>query len=294
MSETKTGIGGKKREQKEFGQLVVGLAEFNVLTVNPNREDFKEILGMDLKEDSKADEYLGESKEGNRTARIDIWVENVKSKKRDKITFFLEDKHRENKDKTKSQFINNLGSCSWADDPNNLPDWFKKRGEDSYRTAYNGEEELYNFMRTWLGNLDYRDPETVLQLEWKSLIKGNVKGIKEQMGGEYATSFVGLYTVKTVDKDGESKQYQSIYNKEFLPSYTLKNFRLVDYENEDVINGLKKRKTKELKPYEKFVLNTKGEHGVKDSFILKDARDFNPDDFLVASNEPMDNSDPKY
>jgi hypothetical protein len=132
-------IGGKVRESQDFG-LVVGLGEVEVLCINPNREQFKEILGMDLKEESKADEYLGESRDGNRTVRIDVWVRNVKSKKKDKIVYFLEDKKRVNKDETKKQYINNVGVCSWADDPNNLPDWFSKR---DYRQAYNGEEELY-------------------------------------------------------------------------------------------------------------------------------------------------------
>jgi hypothetical protein len=291
MSETKTGIGGKVRENKEFGQLLVGLGEFKVILVNPSTEEYKEVLGIDLKEESKAAEYLGESKEGNRTARIDIWVENIKTQKRDKIVFFLEDKKRENKDKTKNQYINNLGVCSWADDVNNLPEWFAKR---DYREAYNGEEEFYSFLRTWLGKLDLRDAEATLQLEWKRLIKGDVRDVKSQIDGEFSTTFVGLYTVKTVDKDGESKQYQAIYNKEFLPNYTLKNFNNVDYDKQDVLDGLKKKKSKELKPYERFALSVKGEHGPKDSFVLKPAKEFNPDDFLVASDKVMDESDPSY
>lgn len=289
MSETKSGIGGKKRENKEFDVKNVGLGEVKVLTINPNREEFKEVLGMDLKEDSKADEYLGESKEGNRTARIDVWVEATKTKKRDKITFFLEDKIRSNKDGTKTQYINDVGSCSWADDPSNLPDWFLKK---EYREAHNGEEELYNFLRTYFGSLDLRDPEAILKFEWKKLIKGNVSDIKDLIDGEYSVPFLALYTVKTVDKEGESKQYQAIYNKDFLPSYTLKQFRLVDYDNPDVIEGLKKKK--KLAIYEKFALSVKGEYGCKDSFVLKDLKEYNPDDFLVASNEPMIADDPKY
>jgi hypothetical protein len=286
-----SGIGGKKREQKEFGQLSVGLAEVKVIGVNPNTEEYKELLGIELKEDSKATEYLGESKDGNATVRIDIWVENVKTAKKDKITFFLENKQRENKDETKKQYINTQGSCSWADDPNNLPDWFVKR---DYRVAYNGEEELYDFMRTWLGNLDYRDAETVLQLEWKKLLKGNVSDIKSEIGGEYCCNFVAPFVVKTVAKDGEDKHYQSIWNKGFLPVYALKNFRLVDYNKEEIQEGLKKKKPKEQKIHEKFVLKITGEHGCKDSYYLGDLKDYNPDDFLVGTKEPLDASDPSY
>lgn len=286
MSEIK----GRVRENKEFGS-VVGLGEVEVICINPNREEFKEILGMDLKEDSKADEYLGESKDGNRTCRIDVWVKAVKTGKKDKITFFLEDKVRENKDSTKKQYINDQGSSSWADDENNLPDWFKKR---DYREAKNGEEDLYNFLRTWLGKLDYRDAETVLSLPWKDLITGKLKDIKSQLGGEYCTTFVALYTVKTVEKDGESKQYQSIYNKAFLPTFALKNFRLVDYDKEEVIEAIKRKKPKDQKIHEKFVLAVKGEYGCRDSMVLKDLIPFNPEDFLVASDKVLQNDDPGY
>lgn len=290
MSETKTtGIGGKKREQFD-NSLKVGLGEVKVIAINPDAEQYKELLKIELKEDSKATEYLGESKDGNSTLRVDIWVENTKTKKRDKVTFFLEDAKKMNKDGTKYQYINNLGACTWADDPNNLPNWFTKR---DYRIAYKGEEELYNCLRHWLGNLDYRDAETILQLEWKQLMRGNLKDLRNEINGDFSTPFVALYTVKTVTKDdGEVKEYQSIYNRAFLPSYLLKNFRLVDYTKPEVLETLQKKS--ELKPHERFVLAVTGEYGCKDSYILKDLKDYNPDEFLVASNEPLVEDDPSY
>jgi hypothetical protein len=286
-------IGGKVRESQDFS-LCVGLGEVEVLCINPNREQFKEILGMDLKEESKADEYIGESKDGNRTVRIDVWVRNVKSKKKDKIVYFLEDKKRVNKDETKKQYINNVGVCSWADDPNNLPDWFSKR---DYRQAYNGEEELYSFMRQWLSKLDTRDAEATLQLEWKDLMKGKVDAIRAQIGGEYSTNLVAAYTVKTVTnkETGEEKEFQSIYNKAFLAPFALKNFRVVDYDKDEIQDGLRKKKSKDLKPHERFVVQLSDpEHGVKDAFLFKDVKPYDPAEFLQASNEVLDTSDPSY
>ena len=110
-----------------------------------------------------------------------------------------EDKVRENKDGTKKQYINNVGVCSWADDENNLPDWFKSR---EYREAYVGEEDFYSFLRTWLGNLDYRDADTVLQLEWKKLMRGNLRDLTEQINGEWSTNVVALATIISKEKDG--------------------------------------------------------------------------------------------
>jgi hypothetical protein len=279
-------IGGKKREQQSFDAPVksVGLFEAKVIAINPDAEEYKESLGIELKEDSKAVEYLGKSQDGNITLRVDVWLEEVKSKNKFKTTFFLENKEKENKDQTKKQYINTIGSCSWADDINNLPTWFSAR---ECRVAYVGEEELYNFLRTWLGDLDYRDAETTLQLDWKKLMKGNVKDIKDQINGEWCTNVVALATIKTVIKDEETKEYQGVYNKAFLPAYSIKQFRLVDFSNPATLASLRTKKSKDLKPHERFVLNVSGEYGCKDFFIFKDLKEYNPDDNLVASDKPI-------
>lgn len=277
-------IGGKKRENTgggDFGKKV-GLFEANVIAINPTAEEFKDILGMELKEDSKATEYLGETKDGNNYLRVDVWLQKVNSEDKFKTSFFLEDKERENKDGTKKQYINSIGMCSWAADENDLADWFTK--DRDYRVAYTGEEDLYNFMRTWLADLDYRDADTVLQLEWKKLMRGNVKDLKDQIDGEWSKSIVALATVIVKERDGESKEYQGIYNKAFLGGYALKQFRLVDYGNKRTQESLKNKKPKDLKAHEKFVVNVTGEYGCKDYYILKDIQDYNPDDNLVASD----------
>ena len=292
MSEQKTGIGGKKREVKDFGKKV-GLFVGKVVGVNLNEEEYKEILGMTLQEGSKATEYLGESKDGNTTLRVNFWKEETKTKNKFPVTFFLENKTKENKEGTKKQYINATGVCSWADDPNNLPKWFKER---DYREAYVGEEELYGFMRTWLGTLDFKDAETVLQMDWKKFMKGNVSEIKAQIGGEYCTEFVSLATVKTVTKDdGEVKEFQGVFNKAFLPEYSLKNFRLVDYSKPEIQAQLRAKKPKDLKPHEKFVVTvTDSQYGCKDFYVLKDLKDYDPADNVVASNTPILEEDDSY
>lgn len=285
-------IQGKMRESNNFEteELTIGFGTYKVIAVNPDSETYKEITGRDLQEGSKATEYLGE-KEGNVTLRVDFWGENVKTKKKRKTTFFLENKEKTNKDETKKQYINTLGNCSWADDPNNLPDWFSKR---EYRVAFVGEEELYGFMKTWLGKLDYKDAETTLQLEWKQLIKGNVRDIRSQVDGEFSTSFLWLNEVKTVEKDGETKSYQSIYNRGFLPEFVLKNFRLVDYNKPEEQAKLKVKKSSDLKPHERFVLQVTGDYGTKNFTILKDEQPYNASLNIVSTNKAIEVDDPSY
>jgi len=286
-------IGGKKREQSQGSDFKksVGLFEATVVAINPNIEEYKEKLGMELKEDSKAVEYLGTSNDGNKTLRVDVWLEDVKNNNKFKTTFFLENKEKENKDKTKKQYINNIGSCSWADDANNLPTWFAAR---EYRVAFVGEEELYNFMRTWLGDLDYRDAETTLQLDWAKMMKGNVKDLKAQVNGEWCTNIVALATIKTVQKEDEIKEYQGVFNKGFLPSYSLKLFRLVNYSDQSVLKNLRAKKSKDLKPHERFVINVTGEYGCKDFYTFKDLKEYDSDDNLVASDKVIAEDDMEF
>jgi len=278
-------IQGDKRERQALPEVSkkVGLFEARVIAINPTAEEFKEVLNIDLPEDSKATEYLGSSRDGNTFLRIDIWLEEVKKKDKFKVTFFLENKERENKDGSKKQYIDNIGRCAWADDPNNLAEWFTKR---DYRVAFVGEEELYNFMRTWL-ELDYSKSDADLSLEWKKLMKGNVKELKDQVDGAYCTNVAALATITVKQKDGENKEYQSIYNKAFLPAYYLKNFRLINYNDPTVQSGLRTKKSKDLKPHERFVINVTGEYGCKDYYTLRDLQEYNPDDNLVASDKTL-------
>jgi len=279
-------IGGVKREstntESKFNKKV-GLFEANVVAINPTNEEYKDVLGIELGEDSKATNYLGETRDGNTYLRVDVWLQEVKNQENFKVSFFLEDRERENRDQTKKQYLNSVGMTSWADDENNLFDWFKENRE--YRVAFIGEEDLYDFLRTWLGQLDYRSAETTLTLDWSKLMRGNVKDLKDQVDGEWCNSIVALATVVTKERDGDTVEYQGVYNKAFLSGYTMRQFRLVDYTESRIVNQLKSRKPRELKPHERFVVKVTGEYGCKDYYQLKEIEDYNPDENLVASDD---------
>jgi len=278
-------IGGVKREstntESKFNKKV-GLFEANVIAINPTNEEYKDVLGIELGEDSKATNYLGETRDGNTYLRVDVWLQEVKNQENFKVSFFLEDRERENRDGTKKQYLNSVGMTSWADDENNLFDWFKENRE--YRVAFIGEEDLYDFLRTWLGQLDYRSAETTLTLDWTKLMRGNVKDLKDQVDGEWCNSIVALATVVTKERDGETVEYQGVYNKAFLSGYTMRQFRLVDYTDPKIVNQLKARKPRELRPHERFVVKVTGEYGCKDYYQLKEVEDYNPENNLVASD----------
>lgn len=309
-------IGGKERETTNFVEVpkYVGLFEGRVVAINPSAEEFAKLTNQpedwEPKEDSKMFEYLGESKDGNIYLRVDVWLEETKKRKeiiiedgeevekdvnrKFKITFFLEDKQRENKDGTRLQYINSVGLCTWAEDENDIPDWFKKDRE--YRVAFAGEEQLYDFMRKWLSKLDYRNAETVLQLEWKKLMRGNVKELRDQINGEWSDNIICLATVEAKEKDdGSVAEYQKVYNRDFLYPYTMKYFRTVNYEDPEVIARLKAKKPRDLKPHEKFVVNvTDEEYGCKDYYILKDLTEYDTSMNFAASEKTISEEHPDY
>jgi hypothetical protein len=278
-------IGGIKRESGNGDSNVekkVGVFEANVIAINPTAEEYSNKLGINLNPDSKAIEYLGTTKDGNTYLRVDVWLEEVKNKHKFKTSFFLEDKERENQSGTKKQYINSVGTTSWADDESNLLDWFTK-GRD-YRVAYIGEEELYNFLRSWLSKLDYRHADTELQLDWKKLMRGSINDLKNQIDGEWCDTVLSLATIIVKEKDGENKEYQGVYNKAILPGYNMKQFRLIDYSDSRIIDNLSRKKNNELRPHEKFVLQVSGEYGCKDYYTFKELETYNSGDNLVASD----------
>lgn len=276
-------IGGKIRTQGDYGKKV-GLFVGEVIAINPSTKEFATVLGYDPREDAKDQEYTGESKEGNSYVRLDFWIrQNVlDSPFQNKVVFFLEDRVRMNKDETKTQFINNVGICSWAEDEDSLPSWFVER---PYREAKSGEEELYAFLRTWLGKIDYynKSEPAELVLNWRKLMKGDVSELTEQINGEYATPFISLATVVTKEIDNEIKEFQGIYNKAFAPEFCMKQFRLTDYNNEMTQAAIETKKFKDRKIHERFVTNIVGEYGCKDFYLLSELTDYDASMNVVAS-----------
>jgi hypothetical protein len=274
-------IKGKKREQTEDFGKKIGMVEVSVIAINPSVEEYAEVLGIELKEESKAANYLGESNDGNNYVRVDFWLQTAKDGQKFKTSFFLEDKNRMNKDETKQQFINNIGVCSWAADEDTLPSWFAKR---DYRHAYSGEEDFYAFLRNWLGGLDYRDDDTELQLSWKDLMKGKLNDLRSLIDGEYATNLVAMATVIIKGEGEDTKEYQGIYNKGFLPAYTMRHFNLVDYDNPEIQARIQ-AKVKDMKPHERFIKNASGEYGCKDIYSFRPISEYIAEQHFQASDD---------
>lgn len=217
-------VQGSVKVQKVY-EKKVGLGEFKVVGFNPSREELEKLLGIpELERDP---EYLKQDDEGNQKLNLSIWLEHVKADKQlFNLRISLKDTQRTNKDGSKHQYVNTAGATTWADSPENLPSWFLQDGRDN-RIAHTGEEELYTFMRSWLNGLELRDPKATLEIDWKKLMRGNVRELIDLMATPYAQTVVALATVRTAEnKEGEVVDYQQVYNRDFLPGYYMKDFRL--------------------------------------------------------------------
>ena len=74
----------------------------------------------------------------------------------------------------------------------------------------------------------------------------------------------------------------------------MKQFRLIDYNRPDVLSAIRQKKSKDLRPHERFVLNITGEYGCKDFYVLKDMKDYNANDNLVASDSVLSEDGADY
>ena len=280
-------IKGEVREIKERTKKV-GLLEGSVVAINPTLKELEEI-GVSVRDDQSETEYLGTSRDGNTNLRVDVWLLNKHEDELFKLTFFLEDSIKMNRDETKTQYINNIGNCTWAESEELLPAWFSKR---PYRKARNGEEHFYNFLRIWLGSLDYSLEETELEISWLELMRNDLTALREQIGGSYAVPFLSLATVvsktKINEKTGEEEflQYQNIYNKHFLPAFCSKYFVAKDYNDESLIEEINNKAFKDMMLHEKFIYNVTGDYGCKDYYELGLLTEYD------ASKNPITTEDP--
>jgi len=279
-----TMIGGVKREVSSMPEFEkkVGLFEANVVAINPDGEELNELLGVKTEEEARPINYLDTAPDGTNRVRIDVWLEEVKSKQKFKMSMWLEDKIRESRDGLKKQYINEAGASCWATEQGNLADWFIKR---EYREAHVGEEIFYNFLRTWLGKLDYNSPRTTLVVAWNKIMRNSLSELRAQIGGEWTNSIVAMATIQTKEREGEVREYQSVYGKAVLPVSALKQFRLVDYHNADVLRRIQSAVPRDLSIAEKFVKEVTGQFGCRDYYRFKDIESYNPNNNVATSDK---------
>jgi hypothetical protein len=242
---------GKQRETGDGNfdkKLYKGFAKLRVAgPVNPNKEELSEIYnGATINQDPI---YVGKSNDGNDQVRVDIYL---KSDEEDiyniltKVSFYVERKSNE-ASTGKVEVINAFGKTTWLDpqDINNgtVPanmSWYDTRG---LRVAYSGEGALMDFLQNYLNLPGIQkaadSPEDAMcQLEnMENLIAGDVAELREAMRGCNNKVQVVL-GIKTVERDGEVKDYQAVYSKKVFRGW-LKADDVAEKFQQDIEKAIK-------------------------------------------------------
>lgn len=266
------------KESTEGGAIkrYIGVAPVTIEAVNPSKEELEKIYNTSLE---KAPEYIGtQNIEGKDVpyARIDFVVKTVADKcngidMTTKVSYFVRKEYRYNKDHTKVQVIDKYGRTAWvtkeqatnheipqyANGPANL--------DSDYRPCFNGEEDLTNFVKTYLAipNVQkYVDNKWVMVdnpaecearlSEVEKLFNGNFKEIKEIISYQPNNKVKILFGVRTTD---DGKQYQAAYTQKVLSNGTS------DYSRLDA--DVKERKNNGAYPNTEFVVGPLAEYKVE-------------------------------
>lgn len=255
---------GKEKEVRNFSKYV-GLFNAHVVAVNPSKDELGKLLGATIEKDI---EYTGINNDtGAKKLTVSFWLKEEKSGNMFNVRFNIEDTVVESKT-GKTQYINTVGTTSYAEDINKVPDFMKANGK-VVRAAKKGEELLYKFLRAWLSNLNYEDESTELHMDWKKLISGKVTELREAIGEFDDQTICALATVRTAE---DGKEYQAVYSYEFLPNYAL-----------DCFTG---KKNKNYKSVDRFIEKvTSTEYGCKDYYELKPLKEYDPSKNVVNTSD---------
>lgn len=263
-------INGKVRESKGNGNYskYVGMFTATVVAVNPTKDELGKLLNTTIEKDL---EYTGmNSDTGAKKLTLSLWLREENNGNLFNVRFGLEDTVVESKT-GKTQFINNIGTTSYALDKSSVPDFLTANGRE-IRVAKKGEELLYKFLRAWLSNLNYEDENTELYLDWKKLMSGKTAELKDAIDHFNTQTVCAMATVRTGD---DGKEYQGVYSYEFLPAYAM-----------DCFTG-KAKKT--YKAVDKFIEKVNDpEYGCKDFYELKPLAEYDPQKNVVnTTNSPV-------
>lgn len=236
---------GKESVEGSF-KLYKGMAAFNIVAVNPNKKELETLLGRDIDNDP---EYKSKNEDGQDVIRVTFYAKtNIEAKVNNgielmvPISFMITKAKKVGQGSGKIQIIDKYGRTAWAtpEDVESKSIPIYKSGpaniSKDYRPAYQGEEQLVDFLVNWLnipGPMDYKDGQWVMKkdpsdsevaLDMDALFKGNVAELQE------LTKLAASYLVKAavgVRTNDEGKQYQAVFTRKFAKN-AVTNYSKID------------------------------------------------------------------
>ena len=280
---------GKESTDGGVIKRYIGVAPVYVLGVNPTKAEMSAIYGTEITADP---EYVTVSEiDGKevKSARLDFIVQTDEEKcginMKSKVSFFLRQMYRYNKDKSKVQVIDKYGRTAWvtieqaknheipmySNGPANL--------DKDYRPCSVGEEDLTKFLKAYLGIpevMKYVNSTWVLvdnpqdceaRLEnIETYFKGDFSELRSIISLQAKNRVKVLFGVKTND---ENKQFQAVYTQMFVKN------AVTDYSKLD--KDLQDRKSNGAYPTTEFEVCDIKEYVVKPTTFEAEPTTFEED-----------------
>lgn len=233
---------GKESTEATSVKRYVGIAPVTILAVNPNKAALEKIYDTTIENEI---EYAGELEVNGKKVpqvRIDFIVNTCEDKcginMKSKVSFYVADSPRYNKDMTKVQVINKYGETTWLSiedaKAKHIPDnlsWFEPA---DFRPVFIGEENLTNFIKNYLNipNKSYRKANgEVVELADKSEAEARLDNIKNYFKGDFSelkdiinlrpdNRIKVMFGVKTTE---DNKQYQAVFIEKTLKNSATKD-----------------------------------------------------------------------
>lgn len=228
---------GKEVSEGSF-TLYKGIAGFNVLAVNPNKDELSKILERDIENEP---EYLMKTEDGISQTRVVFYVRTAENSQVNgginlttNISFVITNAPAIGTSSGKCQVVDKYGRFAWVtkeEFTNHIKPQYSSGPANisaEYRQAFRGEEQLIRFLRQWLNIPDaanYKNGKWVekedqsdseVSLNMDALLKGDVSELRTLV--EAAPNFVvkAAVGIKTVEGEKGPRMYQSVFTRAFV------------------------------------------------------------------------------
>jgi len=184
-------------------QLFTGVANMNVIAINPTVEELSKIYNTDNVSEPT---YVTENNNGNTKVRLDFFLQNEENGIITSFPIWLENEARVSA-AGNNQFINRKVQSTWSTSLEDLAENEKMSWFDitTARQAKSGEVDLYDFLVKWTNAQTGESVDLELSNFENLIAKGDVSELKEIMLkiGKTVNVLLGV-------REG---QYQSVYTK---------------------------------------------------------------------------------
>lgn len=229
------------KSKRKSTPLYTGVMTFNLVGVNPDREELSSILGTDIEREPV---YTDTDREGNARIRLDFWFKNEEYGITRSFPIWLTDALVPKSSNNKTQYMGANGLSTYATGPEELlterfNKWIFPDVRDNFpdfREAHVGEADLYQMLIA-LFKSDTRVKENVIIIDtdWSDIVSGNIEPITSHLTDNMKVQLLVAQTPKEMDNGG------TVWNVEFYRKVILSEGdstrRLSNQLKKDAENG---------------------------------------------------------